>query len=87
MISFQAKVIVSGGLHARPAAVFVNHANRFSSSITVEKNGKQANGKSLLHVMSLGAREGDEITLHIEGNDEQSAAEELSALFENNFAV
>lgn len=87
MITWNVKVRVNGGLHARPAALLVSRANRYASSITIIKDGKRANGKSLLNVMALGARNGDEVTLVIEGEDEAEAAADLRALFESNFAM
>lgn len=73
------------GLHARPAAVFVKVAKQYSSQITVFCKGKEANAKSILKVLSLGADQGAEITIRAEGEDAARALDELRALVESNF--
>ncbi|MFY9358835.1 MAG: HPr family phosphocarrier protein [Bacillota bacterium] len=65
------------GLHARPAALFVQTAAKFKSQITLEANGKTANGKSILQVLSLGAKQGDSLLIRAEGEDEAEALESL----------
>ncbi|GFN34367.1 HPr family phosphocarrier protein [Tepidimicrobium xylanilyticum] len=71
------------GLHARPAALFVQTASKFSSNVYIELDGKKVNGKSIIGVMSLGAFHGEEITLIVNGEDEKEAMEELSRLIEH----
>jgi phosphotransferase system HPr (HPr) family protein len=66
------------GLHARPAAQFVKLANRFQSTVKVRHNGREANGKSIMAVMSLGASAGAEVELDVQGNDAQQARAELT---------
>ena len=73
------------GLHARPATVFVKTAKQFTSEITVFYNNKQANAKSILKVLSLGAHNGSQIRIRAEGDDAQNALAELQALVESNF--
>jgi phosphotransferase system HPr (HPr) family protein len=68
------------GLHARPAAQFVKAASRFTSTITVQAGGKTANAKSIVQVLTLGARQGTTITISAEGADEAEAVAALSAL-------
>ena len=65
------------GLHARPAAIFVETAKKFRSNIIIEKAGKSANAKNILQILALGVDYGDEITLLIEGDDEKEAEKEL----------
>jgi phosphocarrier protein len=65
------------GLHARPAALFVQTAAKFKSQITLEANGKTANGKSILQVLSLGAKQGDSLLIRAEGENEAEALESL----------
>lgn len=67
------------GLHARPAAMFVQLASKFSSEITVERGGERVNGKSIMGIMMLAAGKGLKITVTAEGAD---AAEAVSALEE-----
>lgn len=73
------------GLHARPAAVCVQVANRFKSNILVKKDGKSVSAKSILGVLSLGAERGTKISVEIEGEDEQEAMTAFSELVANRF--
>lgn len=75
------------GLHARAAALFVRTANRFQSEITLSLEGEEVNGKSIIGIMSLGAFEGEEITIKTEGSDEEEAMESLENLIENKFII
>lgn len=79
------KVVLSNedGLHARAAALFVQVANKFSSNVYIEYDGKKVNGKSIIGVMSLGAFVGEEITIITNGIDEKEAIEELTNLVVN----
>ncbi len=70
------------GLHARPAADFVRAANTFASTITVTCDGKSANAKSILQIISLNARQGATVTLTADGPDEEEALRALIALLE-----
>lgn len=81
------KVIVNHkvGLHARPASVFVQTAAKFSSDITVSCEDRNANAKSILTVLTLGANKGAEITIAAEGEDAEEAVNALVELVENNF--
>jgi len=87
MVSIQVKVESEGGLHARPASILVNKANQFQSSVKLTKGEKTADGKSILNLMTLGVKKGEELLIEIEGPDEQAAAAALKELFANNFAV
>lgn len=71
------------GLHARPAALFVQTANKFTSDVYIELKGIKVDGKSIMGVMSLGAFHGEEITLIANGEDEKEAIEELAVLIEH----
>ena len=72
------------GLHARPAAVFVQNAKGFRSQITLSKNDKKVNAKSILSVLSLGAEQGDPIVLAASGDDAESAITTLVPLLEGD---
>ncbi|MDP8234581.1 MAG: HPr family phosphocarrier protein [Candidatus Saelkia tenebricola] len=67
------KVISKQGLHARPAAMFVEVANRFVSRIKVAKGELVVDGKSILNILMLGVECSEEIVLQIEGEDAQEA--------------
>ncbi len=73
------------GIHARPAALFVKVSSKFQSSITVEKDGEQINGKSIMGLMMLAAGLGARLTLIIDGPDAEAALRELEELFKNKF--
>ncbi|WP_071460763.1 HPr family phosphocarrier protein [Bacillus massilinigeriensis] len=77
MVEKQVQVKLKTGLQARPAALFVQEANRFSSEIFLEKDGKKVNAKSIMGLMSLAVGTGSTVKLIAEGRDE---AEALSAL-------
>ena len=72
------------GLHARPAARFVTTAKQFSSEIVVKKGDKEANAKSSLKIMTLGARKGDTIVIRAEGDDAQEAVDALTELISSD---
>ena len=73
------------GLHARPAALFVQTANRFKSEIEVVKGRQKVNGKSIMGIMTLAAGIGVTITVQAVGEDAASAVDAIAALFESNF--
>lgn len=68
------------GLHARPAALFVQIANKYDSNITVEKQGQKVNGKSIMGILMLAVESGHEILVIAEGKDAQEAIRELEIL-------
>ncbi|SFI62913.1 HPr family phosphocarrier protein [Thermoflavimicrobium dichotomicum] len=76
------KVIVNleAGLHARPAAAFVQKANQFSSQVFVAKGNKKVNAKSIMGVMSLAASKGTEIVISAEGPDAEEAVNALAEI-------
>ncbi|CDZ74719.1 putative Phosphotransferase [Peptoniphilus sp. ING2-D1G] len=73
------------GLHARAAALFVRCANRFHSEITITAHEESVNGKSIIGIMSLGAKNKEEISIRAHGSDETEAIDKLISLVENNF--
>lgn len=68
---------LKGGLEARPAALFVQIASKYESHISILLTDKQVNAKSIMGMMSLGAVNGQEITLLVDGEDEEEAMEAL----------
>lgn len=73
------------GLHARPASLFAKLAEQFESEITVEKDGMEVDGKSILGLMMLVAEKGSEILIRADGSDERKAVEALVKLVEEGF--
>jgi len=77
------KIKNSIGLHARPAAIFVKKANEFISDIKILKEDKEANAKSIINVMSLGATQGSELSIQAKGEDESEALDALTKLLDS----
>lgn len=73
------------GLHARPAALFVQEAARFRCSVMVVKDGLEVNGKSVMGLMLLAAESGSKLTIKADGPDEAQALDALQKIFERNF--
>lgn len=73
------------GLHARPAALFVQEANKFKSEIVVVKDGLEVNGKSVMGLMLLAAESGSTLTVKADGADEKSALEAIEKIFIRKF--
>ena len=73
------------GLHARPAALFVELCNRFESEVSVSKDGVAVNGKNILDIMMLGAEPGSSLILELTGSDAKEAGDALVKLVESNF--
>ena len=87
MLNKTVKVTNPVGLHARPATYFNQKANEYKSSISVEKDDRRVNAKSLLGILSLGITKDTEILLIANGPDEHDAIEGLVALIESNFVM
>lgn len=68
------------GLHARPAAIFVQTASRFASEIHVARGNIRVNGKSIMGIMMLAAEQGAEIVVEVEGEDAEECLEALTAV-------
>jgi phosphocarrier protein len=79
------KLIVKNkqGLHARPAALFVQVANKFDSRITIKRDEEEVNGKSIMGILMLGAEKGSEIVIEADGEDAETAMIELEKLIVN----
>ena len=73
------------GIHARPAGLLVKEAASFAdTNITIGKDGNDVDLKRILGVMSLGAKQGDEITIKCDGADEDAAAAKIEAFLKEN---
>lgn len=71
------------GLHARPAALFVQIANKFGCDITISKGKQKVNGKSIMGIMMLEAGSGSKVTIVAKGDDAEKAVAELEKLLLN----
>jgi len=85
MEKIEAQIVVNKthGLHARPATIFVQLANKFDSAVKVEKNGEVVDGKSIIAILSLGINRGVKVKLTAEGTDAKEAIGDLSKFLEN----
>lgn len=72
------------GLHARPATLFVQMANKFDSSVRIEKNGEIVDGKSIIGLLSLGVNKGVKMKLTVYGEDSREAMDELKNFLEED---
>lgn len=73
------------GVHARPGALLTKTANLFDCSIKIQKDDKSVDAKSILSVMRLAAKCGDELTITTDGRDDIAAMESILALFQSRF--
>jgi phosphocarrier protein len=84
-ISSEFKVVNRLGLHARAAAQLVQTANRFLSDVTVEKNGEEVNGKSIMGLLMLAAPQGSLINVTVSGEDAEEAIKVIGTLINDGF--
>ena len=72
------------GIHMRPAGELVKAAKQFESRITISKAGKTGDCKKVFTIMSLAVKNGQEVTISVEGADEEAAAQKIKEFFEEN---
>jgi len=70
-------VLNSQGLHARPAALFVQMASKYDSTITITKDNESVNGKSIMGILMLGAQQYSKIKILVDGDDAEKAIDDL----------
>ena len=85
MITKDLQVLNKLGLHARAAAKLVFIANKFVSDITLVKDDKQADARSIMKILMLSASRDSIINITVEGNDEIKAMNSIEKLFQNKF--
>lgn len=85
MKSFKYTIQDPLGLHARPAGVLAKKVKEYDSIIAIVKGDKEAQTNKLMAVMSLGVKTGDEVTVKVEGADEDRACSEVEQFFKENF--
>lgn len=73
------------GLHVRPAELVAKAAMQYQSQISLEVEGQTIDAKSILHIMTLGARQGSTVVIHAQGADAQQAVKELADLIGGMF--
>jgi phosphocarrier protein len=73
------------GLHARAAALFVRTVNKFSSQVTVTKDGVSTDGRSIMGMLTLGANQGSKVHIEALGEDAEKVVRAIEKLVENRF--
>lgn len=84
MKSFKYVIQDPVGIHARPAGNLVKEVKKYGSTVTICGNGKSADGKKLMNVMSLGIKQGQEVEVKVEGADEEVTCAALEAFMKAN---
>jgi phosphocarrier protein len=81
----EVEIVNKLGLHARASAKLTQLAARFSCEVSLSRNGRKVNAKSIMGVMMLAANKGSKVTLETDGADEAAALEALAALIADRF--
>ena len=84
MKQFQYTIKDELGVHARPAGLLVKLAKQYTSTITIEKNGKTCDMRKLMALMGMGVKQGDTVTIKVEGDDEAACAEAIQKFLSEN---
>ena len=85
MITKKLTILNKLGLHARAAAKVVSMANEFESTITITKDGKNADARSIMKLLMLSASQGSKINIEVDGTDQKDAMKSIEKLFNNKF--
>lgn len=85
MKSFEYTITDPVGLHARPAGILVKEVKKLASTVTVTKGEKSVSALKLMALMGMGIKQGDTVTVSLEGADEDTAAAMLEEFFKANF--
>ena len=81
----ETRIVNRLGLHARAAAQLVRMANEYNSDISLIKPNQQANAKTIMEVLMLGATQGEDLTIEAKGDDEEHAVEAIVQLIDARF--
>lgn len=73
------------GIHARPAGLLVKEAKKYASKLTILKGSKKGDLKKIFTVMGLGVKQGETVTVQVDGADEDAAAAAIEAFLKENF--
>ena len=73
------------GIHARPASLLVEEANKYDANIKIDNDGKEVNAKSIMGIMSLGVKKNTEVIVKAEGVDAEVAVNSIVELIESGF--
>ena len=85
MKSFEYTITDPVGIHARPAGILVKEIKKFAgSTVTITKGEKSVNALKLMALMGMGIKQGDTVTVAVEGGDEEAVAAAIEDFFKNN---
>lgn len=87
MSSFKAKITDPIGMHARPAAIVVKEASKYSSTIKIKVNGREGNLKSIMNIMALGVKTRTEVEIEAIGKDADIAIAGIKKAMKDNKLV
>jgi phosphocarrier protein len=85
LVESTVKIMNKLGLHARAAALLVQTSSKFSSEVTIEKDGVEVNGKSIMGLMMLAAAKGAHVIVRADGSDEGEALAGIEKLIADKF--
>jgi len=85
MVEKEVELVNEVGLHIRPASMLVEVANKFKSDVWIEKDGQEANGKSIMSILLLCAEKGSKVNIKAEGPDATQAVEALVRVVKDKF--
>lgn len=84
MVSFKYTITDEVGIHARPAGILVKEAKKYPATITLKTAKGSADARKLMAIMALGVKQNDEVTVEVEGENEEQVAKEIQVFFEAN---
>lgn len=84
MVAFHYTITDEVGIHARPAGILVQEAKKHPATITIKTAKGSADARKLLAIMSLGVKKGDEVTVEVSGENEESTAQVIEEFFKAN---
>ena len=84
MKTFQYVIKDEVGIHARPAGLLVKEVKKYQSKVTIEGNGKKSDAGKLMAVMGMGIKKDMEVTITVEGDDEERAGPAMKEFVEVN---
>lgn len=84
MKTFQYVIKDEVGIHARPAGLLVKEVKKYQSKVTIEGNGKKSDAGKLMAVMGMGIKKDMEVTITVEGDDEEPGGQAMKEFFEAN---
>ena len=84
MKAFDYTITDPEGIQARPAGMLVKEAGKFACKVTMTKDGKEVGAKKLFSVMGLGVKQGQTVTITVDGEDEEAAFSALETFFKEN---